>query len=128
MEKYVLDILKKYKVKNFFFLDQSFPFLLKTITSGEKRCAIRISEFESIDSAYNLAGRIEWVWIDYFNKFPLNRTEFMRLKKLGYKICIVSPEIQGKEINEIKILKNFLIQNKIYPDAVCTRELGLWRS
>ena len=127
LEKYVLDILKKYKVKNFFFLDQSFPFLLKTITSGEKRCAIRISEFESIDSAYNLAGRIEWVWIDYFNKFPLNQTEFMRLKKLGYKICIVSPEIQGKEINEIKILKNFLIQNKIYPDAVCTRELGLWR-
>ena len=68
------------------------------------------------------------MWIDYFNKFPLNQTEFMRLKKLGYKICIVSPEIQGKEINEIKILKNFLIQNKIYPDAVCTRELGLWRS
>ena len=128
LEKYVLDILEKHKVKDFFFLDQSFPFILKTINSGEKRCAIRISEFESIDSAYNLAGRIEWVWIDYFNKFPLNQTEFMRLKKLGYKICIVSPEIQGKEINEIKILRNFLITSKIFPDAVCTRELDLWRS
>ena len=53
LEKYVLDVLEKYKIKNFFFLDQSFPFLLKTINSGEKRCAIRISEFESIDSAYN---------------------------------------------------------------------------
>ena len=52
----------------------------------------------------------------------------MRLKKLGYKICIVSPELQGKEINEIRILKNFLIKNKITPDAVCTRELGLWES
>ena len=31
LEKYVLDILEKHKIKNFFFLDQSFPFLLKTI-------------------------------------------------------------------------------------------------
>ena len=31
LEKYVLDILEKYKIMNFFFLDQSFPFLLKTI-------------------------------------------------------------------------------------------------
>ena len=128
LEKYVLDILKKYKIRNFFFLDQSFPFLLKTINSGEKRCAIRISEFESIDSAYNLAGKIEWVWIDYFNKFPLNHKDFLELKKLGYKICIVSPEIQGKENYEIKILINFLKENKIIPDAVCTRELDLWGS
>ncbi len=128
LEKYVLDILEKHKIKNFFFLDQSFPFLLKTINSGEKRCAIRISEFESIDSAYNLAGKIEWVWIDYFSRFPLNQKDFTELKKLGYKICIVSPEIQGKENHEIKILKNFLMKNKIIPDAVCTRELSLWRS
>lgn len=128
LEKYVLDILEKYKIKNFFFLDQSFPFLLKTINSGEKRCAIRISEFESIDSAYNLAGRIEWVWIDYFNKFPLNQNDFIGLKKLGYKICIVSPEIQGKENHEIKNLKSFLMKNKIIPDAVCTKDLGLWKS
>ena len=127
LEKYLLDILKKHKIKNFFFLDQSFPFLLKTIKSGEKRCAIRISEFESIDSAYNLAGMIEWVWIDYFNKFPLNQNDFIELKKLGYKICIVSPEIQGKENCEINILKNFLMKNEIYPDAVCTKEIDFWK-
>ena len=88
LEKYLMDILKKHEIKDFFFLDQSFPFLLKTIKSGEKRCAIRISEFESIDSAYNLAGMIEWVWIDYFNKFPLNQNDFIVLKKLKsqYKI------------------------------------------
>ena len=128
LEKYLLDILKKYNIKNFFFLDQSFPFLLKTIKSGEKRCAIRISEFESIDSAYNLAGKIEWVWIDYFNKFPLSKNDFIGLKKLGYKICIVSPEIQGKETCEINILKNFLMKNEIFPDAVCTKEIDFWKS
>ena len=128
LEKYLLDILKKHKIKNFFLLDQSFPYLLKTIKSGEKRCAIRVSEFESIDSAYNLAGMIEWVWIDYFNQFPLNYDDFIGLKKLGYKICIVSPEIQGKETREIYILKNFLVKNKIFPDAVCTKEIDMWKT
>ena len=128
LEKYLMDILKKHEIKDFFFLDQSFPFLLKKIKSGEKRCAIRISEFESIDSAYNLAGMIEWVWIDYFNKFPLNQNDFIVLKKLGFKVCIVSPEIQGKGTCEIDILKNFLKSNKIFPDAVCTKEIDMWKS
>ncbi len=126
LENYLLDILEKYHIKNFFFLDQSFPFLLKTINRGEKKSAVRISEFESIDTAYNLAGRVNWVWIDYFNKFPLNKKEFNKLKKMGFKICIVSPELQGKEKHELHNLKNFLVDNKIVPDAICTKELDLW--
>ena len=126
LEKYLLNILYKYNIEKFFFLDQSFPFLLKTINSGEKRCALRISEFESINSVYNLAGKVDWVWIDYFNKFPLNFGEYMQLKKMGYKICIVSPELQGKENQEVKSLKKFITENKIIPDAICTKELNLW--
>ena len=126
LENHILRILRKNNVNKFFFLDQSFPFLLKTINSGEKRCALRISEFESINSAYNLAGKVDWVWIDYFTKFPLNYNEYIKLNKLGYKICIVSPELQGKEKNEAKKLKEFLENNKIYPDAICTKDLDLW--
>ena len=70
---------------------------------------------------------VEWVWIDYFNKFPLNQNDFIVLKKLGFKVCIVSPEIQGKGTCEIDILKNFLKSNKIFPDAVCTKEIDIWK-
>ena len=54
LEKYIRKILKKKKIKEFFFLDQSFPFLVKTINSKEKRCAVRFSEYEDIKTIINL--------------------------------------------------------------------------
>ena len=51
LEERILKLMIKYNIKNFFFLDQSFPFLIKTILMGESRTAIRISEYESIETA-----------------------------------------------------------------------------
>ena len=42
LETELLEIMQKKNIKNFFFLDQSFPFLIKTINLGEKRCAVVI--------------------------------------------------------------------------------------
>ena len=53
LEKEVLKIIKKTKVKNFFFLDQSFPFLVKTLKKNEKRCALRVSDYESFEIKSN---------------------------------------------------------------------------
>ena len=68
MEKYVKKILKKKNIQKFFFLDQSFPLLIKTLNSNEKRCAVRFSEFEDIKTVYNLAEKVNWVWVDHFFK------------------------------------------------------------
>ena len=54
LEKYIIKILKNKKIKDFFFLDQSFPFLIKTLNSNETRCAIRFSEYEDIKTINNL--------------------------------------------------------------------------
>ena len=67
LEKYVKKILKKKNIQKFFFLDQSFPLLIKTLNSNEKRCAVRFSEFEDIKTVYNLAEKINWVWVDHFS-------------------------------------------------------------
>ena len=77
-----LDLLNQFKenIKEFFFLDQSFPFLVKTINSKEKRCAVRFSEYEDIKTAYNLRNKIKWVWVDYFNKFSLNKSMYLLIK------------------------------------------------
>ena len=37
-------------IDDFFFLDQSFPFLIKWSKLGEHRCAVRVSEFENIET------------------------------------------------------------------------------
>ena len=72
LEETIMKKIKNYKIKNFFFLDQSFPVLIKTILSGENRTAIRISEYESLESAINLKNLAKWVWIDFFGNFPFN--------------------------------------------------------
>ena len=44
LESYIIEILEKEKISNYFFLDQSFPFLIKYAKKGERRCAVRVSE------------------------------------------------------------------------------------
>ena len=45
LEDRVLELMTKHGIEDFFFLDQSFPFLVKTSRTGESRCAVRVSEF-----------------------------------------------------------------------------------
>ncbi len=113
---------------DYFFLDQSFPFLLKTAARGERRCAVRVSEFESIDTALQLAGRIDWVWVDCFSRFPLDGMAAARLQQAGLRLCLVSPELQGREAaTEIPALIALLQQEGIRPDAVCSKRCDLWQ-
>ncbi len=126
LEGEIIKILKKNKIEKFFFLDQSFPSIIKSINKSEKRCAIRISEYESIETAISLRGKVEWIWIDHFNKFPLNFKECKYLKNLGFKICIVSPELQKGNLNSAKELKNKLSYYKIKFSAVCTKYPEIW--
>ncbi len=128
LENRVLELMYKFDISNFFFLDQSFPFLIKTLKKGIKNCAVRISEYESFETAINLKGKVEWVWIDFFTKFPLNIDEVNILKKLNYKLCLVSPELQGYDLDKIIQLKEMLKNQSISVDAVCTKEYTLWKS
>ena len=64
LEERLIKIMQSKGIKDYFFLDQSFPFLVKWAKAGERRCAVRVSEFESIESALTLAGKVDWVWLD----------------------------------------------------------------
>ena len=126
LEDKILEMIRYFKINNFFFLDQSFPFLIKTLNNGEKRCAVRFSEYESINTVLKLKGLIDWVWIDYFNQFPLNSKSFEILKDNQFKLCIVSPELQGFSIEKCFELKEYIEKNKLKIDAVCTKNLEIW--
>ena len=127
LEKYTKKILKKKNIKDFFFLDQSFPFLIKFLNSKEKRCAVRFSEYEDIKTIINLKKKIRWVWVDHFTKFPLSKTISSFLNKNNIKICIVSPELVKKtSLKNIKKLKILIHKKKIHIDAVCTKNPEIW--
>ncbi|GGF66657.1 hypothetical protein GCM10011332_20950 [Terasakiella brassicae] len=127
LEQKLLDIMSLHNITNFFFLDQSFPFLVKWAQMDEKRCAVRVSEFETIETAMALAGKVEWVWVDCFTKFPLTPDEIVALKEAGFKLCLVSPELQGYNAEDgILQLFTTLGKHKTLVDAVCTKRPDLW--
>lgn len=126
LEKSILLILSRYNIKDFFFLDQSFPFLAKTSSEGESRCAIRFSEYESIETVLSMAGKIDWVWVDYFTKFPLNTALHNKIRHAGFKVCLVSPELQGLVDQTRSDLIKYLIDNRVDVDAICTKSPNDW--
>ncbi len=128
LENKILNLMLKFNIQNFFFLDQSFPFLIKTAKEGETRSAVRVSEFESIDTAMKLEGMVDWVWVDFFSRLPLDFISFTKLKEAGFKICLVSPELQGYQISKIYILQKLIKDLNLSFDAVCTKEPNLWIS
>jgi len=123
IEYRVKKIVEKQGIKDYFFLDLLFPSLIRMIGTGEKRVAVRFSEYESMETALSLAGKAEWVWVDCFTKMPLTKDTYKELSK-HFKICIVSPELQGKDVKEIMVYKEMLKPFKI--DAVCTKRTDLW--
>ena len=127
LEARLIALMKSKGIEDYFFLDQSFPFLVKWATAGEHRCAVRVSEFESIETALTLADKVDWVWVDCFTRFPLSHEDALRLKKAGFKLCLVSPELQGREAQtEISLLIKLLNERDIFADAVCTKRPDLW--
>jgi len=127
LEKRLIGLMEQHGIEDFFFLDQSFPFLLKTARDGEGRCAVRVSEFEPIALALSLKGLVRWVWVDCFSGFPLTGASARTLQGAGMKLCLVSPELQGRtHSSAIFELKKFLDSEKIIPEAVCTKRPDLW--
>lgn len=125
LEKKILKILRKNKIKDFFFHDQTFSTMLKN--KKTTKVSIRISEYEALKKKNYLFKHIKWIWVDHFNQFELDKQLYSYLKKQKVKICIVSPElINIKNTKKIILLKKILKTKKYIIDAVCTKKPNLW--
>ena len=125
IEEEVLRLVEKYEVPDYFFLDTSIPFMIKYINKGWNKFAVRYSEYEPLELSLKFKDKVEWVWVDCFNFLPIDDQSYIELKKY-FKICIVSPELQGHELSMIEKFKKQLIGLEI--DAVCTKRPELWRN
>ena len=120
IEARVLKLIKKYAIKNYFFLDCSFPMINLLSSKGEKNIALRFSEFEGLDTIRLMSQKVNWIWIDCFSKFPVTLDNYKILKKLNLKLCLVSPELQGQEL-KVKFYKQYLQKEGIIVDAICSK-------
>lgn len=109
-------------LNNFFLLDLSYPSIVRlAVYGGEKRIALRVSEYESAGSAAKLRGKVEWIWLDCFGGNPPDPMELFSLKKY-FRVCVVSPELEGHPAERIPAF----LKTAAQADAVCTKHPERW--
>ncbi len=124
IEEKVLEHIKERGIKDYFFLDSSFPMIYLLSSKNEKNIALRFSEFERIDTILAMRGKARWVWVDCFTKLPINKKNYAALKNAGFKLCLVSPELQNRP-EDINNYCNYLQKERILFDAVCTKTANI---
>lgn len=87
------ELIKEYNVSNYFVFDMSIPDGLIYINHGFN-VFTRQSELEKEPSFYDMAAG---VWIDQFNSCWIDKTIIKKHLKMNKKICIVSPELHGRD-------------------------------
>jgi hypothetical protein len=128
IEEEVRALAARYGITNYFFLDLSFPALIKMTKRGESRIAVRVSEYEPAAGAISLADKVEWVWLDVFHGWPISSNDYQMLRDAGLKLCLVSPELHGanRTIEEIAPMRKIMRDSHVTIDAVCTKRPDLW--
>jgi len=121
IEHRVLELLEEYNISDYFFLDSSMPMIYLLSKLGEKKSAVRFSEIESIETVLLMADKIDWVWVDCFSRLPIDFSSYQQLKDAGLKLCLVSPELQGRP-EDIISYKDYLMAEGIIFDAICTKQ------
>ena len=126
IEHKCLELMKKYNIEKYFFLDSTFPMIFLLSRDGERNIALRVSEFEGLDTVRNMQGKVEWIWVDCFTKIPIGNKEYKELKAMGYKLCFVSPELEGRD-EDIEAYAAYLKEEGIEMDAICTKHYNIER-
>ena len=117
IEDQVIKEIKKANIKKYFLLDVEFPYLYKSTKKGIKNIAIRFSEEESIETVKKYIKKLNYVWIDTFTKFPINKKNKKILDK--FHKCLVSPD-RWNRTKDIKKYIKIIKRNNIRIDSVMT--------
>lgn len=115
LEEIILKLLDKYNITNYMFLDEPFWYLLNSSRKfNNKNFAIRVSKFESVETALKSRELSDWIWYDYFDNY-INIDDIKKLIDAGFKVIMPSPEL----VNSTVDYSNELINNNINIHAIC---------
>lgn len=125
LEDRIEELMAKYGIKNYVFLDTVLPTLVKKIHfQNFRHYAIRYSAYEPKEFVSCFKKKADWVWVDCFQGVPVSVERVKELKEY-FKVCLVSPELHGKPLKEnIKAFQPLFELS----DAVCSKEPNVWKS
>jgi len=137
LEPVLLPLLAQHGVQDFFILDESLPYIRRHALAGVPQFALRVSEFESAETALRLAAhlaaqnaRVDWLWLDSFTGAPRPPAELAGLRAAGFRLCQVSPELHHVAAPERweSLIADFQARMPDWPslDMVCTKRPDLW--
>jgi len=126
LENSILGHLSQYGASDFFFLDQSYPSIRRTINMGVTKVATRVSDFEDLETS--LKSGSDWVWLDSFSgDWEYLKEAVPALSKNGQSTCLVSPELQRVDsARELKTLQEMIEVNSLEISSVCTKVPRNW--
>ena len=126
IEDTVLKEVRLRGIKSYFLLDVEFPYLYNATKKGERNIAIRFSEKEPIENFKLFNDKLDWVWIDTINKFPVNIQNKNILK--NHKTCMVCPSRWGRS-KDIQLFKNLFIERDFFPNSILTKQklINKWK-
>ena len=119
LELKCIELVEKYNITNYFFLDSSIPMI--HLLNNKYNIACRFSEYEPIEFYNNIKNMIKYIWVDCFSKFILTKEYYDIFINDNKKICIVSPELQNQK-ERIKEFKLIIDDNNIIPHYICCKK------
>lgn len=125
LEDFIVGMLRDRGIADYFFLDQPFPTLRKSIIASLPT-ALRLSEYENPVSLEDL--KIDWVWLDSFTgdwSYLEKHSDWLLSKKV--KLCVVSPELQGRlSGDETQLIVDLMGKLNLCINATCTKNPEIW--
>ena len=127
LEQACQELMTKWNVSSFFFLDQALPTIVARGRLGLRNMSCRFSEFEPREAVRALADFCDWVWVDFYGFQEIDVEVVKEFQDLGLKVCAVSPELHsGGGMGSANFFAQQMkkLENPI--DAVCTKFPELW--
>ena len=121
LDGYIIDILDKYDITNYFLLDIDMPTVYKFINNKFSKFALRVSRLEPIESINYFENFADWIWFDTISDFDISNHEIGFLKQTKLKICLTDRSIISTSFQIKKNWLNFFEDNNIPIEAICTK-------
>lgn len=119
----VLDCCRRNGLEDFFFLGLGLSDTVKLVRAGERRVANYHSQYHHPEAPLPWEGRIDWLWIDAYDRYPVHPDVWPRLSE-SFKLCIGSPELYG-HLDEAREERIAAVRNLSF-HAVCGKRTTPW--
>lgn len=122
-EEPCIDLMEKFAIKNYYFLDSQIPDIVRHKKNGRNNFIIRYSNFEY--PSQSLLQDSKYVWVDTFGSPYFDYSYVTNLIYAGYELIFVSPELHKSDKIDALVtsVKGFGFSNMI---NVCTKISTKW--